>query len=85
MSHDETLVGSIALIVATVSLAIAVGPWNAPYQLRTVSSVSRRFGKPAARGLWMVIALASMTAGLAILSGLRPSYAVPAQRTQTDQ
>ena len=81
MSPDEVLVGSIALIFALISIAIAIGPWESPYQLRTISAVSKRFGKPAARGLWLMIALASFTAGFAILSGMRPSYADPAQRS----
>ncbi len=85
MSHDETLVGSIALIVAIASIAIAVGPWNGPYQLGTISAVSRRFGKPVARGVWVAIAVASLTAGLAILSGFRPSYAMPTERAQFDR
>jgi hypothetical protein len=84
VSHDETLVGLIAVIFAIASLAIAVGPWDGPYRLPTMLAVSRRYGKPLARGIWVAIALASLTAGVAILTGLRPSYAVPSHRTQLD-
>jgi hypothetical protein len=82
VSHDETLVGSIAIAFAVASLAVALGPWDAPYKLPTVMAVSRRFGKPVARGVWVAVAVACLTAGVAILSGLRPSYAVPSHRSQ---
>ena len=85
MSHDETLVGIIAVIFAIVSLAIAAGPWEGPYRLPTVMAVSRRYGKPLARGVWVAIAVASLTAGVAILTGLRPGYALPSHRTQLDR
>ena len=80
MSYDEGLVGSLAIIIAIVAAAIAVGPWTQPYRLRTFSAISERFGKPVARGVWVAIAVALLTSGLAILTGLRPSYADPVQR-----
>ncbi len=85
MNYGEALVGSIALVAAIASLAIAVGPWGRPYQLSTISAISRRFGKPAARGVWLAIAIALLTAGSAIVAGLRPSYASPAQRATLDR
>jgi hypothetical protein len=85
MSYDEPLVGSLAIIVAVAAVAIAVGPWSQPYRLKTISAVNRRFGKPAARGVWIAIAIASLTAGFAILSGVRPGYAVPAQRINLER
>ena len=84
MSYDETFVGSLAVIFAILATAIALGPWTRPYQLRTISAVANRFGKPAARGLWIAIAIALTTAGWAILTGMRPSYAKPAQQSQVD-
>ena len=81
MSYDEPLVGSLAIVVAIVAAAIAVGPWTQPYHLRTFSAISQRYGKPVARGLWVAIAVASLTAGLAILTGLRPSYADPGEKS----
>ena len=85
VTHDETLVGLIAVIFAVTSLAIAVGPWDGPYRLPTIMAIARRCGKPLARGVWVAIALASLTAGVAILTGLRPGYAVPSHRTQLDR
>lgn len=82
MSYDETLIGSIAMIMALISFLIAFGPWAKPYQLPTMMAVSRRYGKAAARGLWLLIALASLASGVAILGGLRPGYAEPAPGLQ---
>ena len=84
MRYDEPLVGSLAVIVAIAAAAIAIGPWSQPYRLRTFSAICRRFGKPVARGIWIAIAVALLTSGLAILSGLRPSYAVPSHRADLD-
>ena len=85
MSYDEPFVGSLAIIVAIAAVAIAIGPWSQPYRLQSISAVSRRFGKPAARGVWIAIAIASLTAGFAILSGIRPGYAVPAHRINLER
>ncbi len=85
MSYDEPLVGALAIIFAIAAIAVALGPWHVPYQLRSFSAVARRFGKPAARGLWMAIAIALMSAGVAIVSGFRPSYAKPAQQSSLER
>ncbi|MDG2220297.1 MAG: hypothetical protein P8L85_02895 [Rubripirellula sp.] len=85
MSYDEQFVGSLAIILSIISVAIAVGPWTAPYRLRTFSALTNRFGKPVARGVWVAIALASLTAGIAILTGVRPSYADPTPQAIIDQ
>lgn len=85
MSYDETLVGSLAIVFAIAAAAIAVGPWVQPYRLRSFSAITKRFGKPVARGVWVAIAVALLTAGSAILCGLRPSYADPVQRAQLDR
>ena len=85
MSYDEPLVGSLAIVIAIVAAAIAVGPWSQPYRLRTFSAISQRYGKPVARGVWIAIAVASLTAGFAILTGVRPSYADPVQRADLDR
>lgn len=85
MRYDEPLVGSIAIIIAVLALAAAVGPWSQPYRLRTFSAITQRFGKPVARGVWVAIAIASLTAGFAILAGVRPSYADPTQRADLDR
>ena len=84
MSYDDSFVGVLAIILAIASTAVSVGPWDSPYQLRTIASVKRRFGKSVARIVWLVVAVASLTAGMAILSGVRPPYATPAQSSETD-
>ena len=85
MSYDEALVGSLAIIISVVAILIAAGYWDAPYQLKTIAAVSRRCGKTAARFVWIAIAIASFTAGIAIIKGMRPSYAVPAHQSSLDQ
>ncbi len=74
---DVFFVGCLALAISSVATAIAIGPWTAPYQIRTFEHVQTRFGKPAARLLWLIIAIISGGSGAAILSGMRPSYAAP--------
>lgn len=77
MSTDEVLVGCLALAFSTIATAIAIGPWTAPYQIRSIKYVGDRFGKPSARAIWLVIAIIAGGSGVAILSGIRPDYAVP--------
>ena len=85
MSYDETFVGALAIILAIISTVIAVGPWDAPYQLKTVSLIAERYGKSAARGFWVVVAIATFAAGLAIVSGTRPAYVSPAHQSPIDR
>ncbi len=81
LSYEESLVGSLAVILSIIAAVIAIGPWSQPYRLRTIAAVKARFGKPAARAVWLLIAVASLVAGLAILSGVRPPYAAPLQQS----
>lgn len=85
MSYDEPLVGCVAIIMAMTAAVISAGSWDAPYQLRTIATISRRYGKTAARCLWIAIAIASFLAGLAIVSGTRPPYATPANESMVDR
>ena len=80
MRYDEPFVGTLSIVIAVIAFAIAVGPWTEPYRLRTIAAISRRYGKPAARGVWVAIAITCLTTGLAILSGMRPTYALPPAR-----
>lgn len=75
MSYDEPLVGFVAIALAVIAAVIAVGPWDQPYQLRSIVAIRLRYGKLVARGVWVAIAIAAFTSGIAILSGMRPSYA----------
>ncbi|KAA1257792.1 hypothetical protein LF1_02820 [Rubripirellula obstinata] len=84
MTYDEPLVGTLAILMSLLAMAIAAGPWHVPYQLRTFAAICDRYGKPVARSIWLAIALAAFGSGLAILSGVRPGYAdqqVPAKPT----
>lgn len=75
--NSEWFVGSLAVLMASF-----VG-WNAIafspvlYNLRTISAVKSRFGRKAACGLLLGIAALLLAAGVMILSGARPGYAVP--------
>lgn len=80
MRYDDVFVGAVAIILGVVALVIAVGPWQEPYQLRSVLAIGNRFGKPAARGLWLFVAVVSILSGIAISNGIRPSYASPTQQ-----
>lgn len=82
MSYDEPLVGSLSIIFAITAAAIAIGPWDAPYDLRTVAAFRDRFGMMAARGVWVALAIGFLSAGTLILNGIRPSYAVPASQSE---
>jgi hypothetical protein len=85
VSYSEPFVGCVAIVFAFAAAAVSVGPWTAPYQLRSIAVVRRRFGMPAARLVWFAVAVTSLTSGIAILAGVRPSYATPAQRTQLER
>lgn len=85
MKYDEPFVGTLAIIAAAVAGVVAVGPWAEPYRLKTFAAICRRFGKPVARGVWVAIALALLSSGLAILSGLRPGYAEPSHRVDLNE
>ena len=82
MNYGDTLVGAIAILFSIISALISLGPWTRPYQLRTIWWVNERFGRPAARIVWMVVAIAAFVAGLAILTGIRPAYAQPSQASR---
>jgi len=76
LSYDEPLVAGVALILAIIASLIALGPWSAPYRLRTIAAVQRRFGKPVARAVWALVALAMFAASVSIVTGIRPAFAV---------
>ncbi|MEO9591222.1 hypothetical protein [Rhodopirellula bahusiensis] len=77
MIQDDTLVGGLALIVAAITTAIAIGPWTAPYQIRSIAAIQKHYGPMVARGAWLLIAFLSAISGAAILNGIRPTYASP--------
>ncbi|QDV65337.1 hypothetical protein [Crateriforma conspicua] len=77
MSYGDSLVGGIALVLAVVAAAVALGPWQVPFQLRSVRAVDERFGRTAARTMVMLVAAMCFVASVSILNGIRPSYATP--------
>lgn len=81
--YDEPLVAGIAFLLSVISALIAVGPWPQPYRLRSIDAIRQRFGMVAARLTWLVLAIALMVAGLAILTGVRPAYASPSVKART--
>ncbi len=84
MRYDEPFVATVALGLAIIAAAVAVGPWKQPYQLRTIAAVSHRFGKSVARVVWVVVAVTMFATGLAIIHGVRPTYAVRSPDVSTD-
>jgi uncharacterized membrane protein YphA (DoxX/SURF4 family) len=78
-SYNDLLVASIALVGSASALAAAIGPWQHPYRLRSIEHVVDRFGMPVARCVWILIAVVSLVAAVAIASGIRPGYAKPDQ------
>lgn len=79
--YDEPFVAAVAIGIALIAAAIAVGPWAGPYRLRTIDAVGNRYGKLAARAVWVALAVTMFAAGLAIINGVRPTYAIPVQDT----
>jgi len=82
---DEFFIGCLALMVATIAIAIALGPWTRPYRIGSVARVENRFGKPAARSVWLIVAIIAAASGSAILTGLRPGYAAPTNQEEMPQ
>ncbi len=85
MQYDEPLVAAVAIMLATIAVAIAFGPWDGPYQLRTIDAVKHRFGMSVARAVWVAVALTMFATGLAIVSGVRPTYAIPSDDNAADR
>lgn len=81
-SYSDPLVGTIAILLGLTAAAVSIGPWTVPYQLRTVDTIRRRFGLRAARLIWLAVAIATLTSGVAILGGMRPPYVEPEENAQ---
>ncbi|MCO8121315.1 hypothetical protein NHH03_06165 [Stieleria sp. TO1_6] len=79
-SYNDLFVATIALIGSALAAAIGVGPWQPPYHLRTFAGIVDRYGKTTARAVWLLIAVVSLLAGIAIANGMRPGYAKPGPR-----
>ena len=77
-NYNDLFVSSVAMIGSVSAFAVAIGPWQQPYQLRTIAAVVERYGMFAARVVWISVAIVSLLAGGSIASGIRPGYAQPA-------
>lgn len=75
--YTDFVVAAVAILGGLIALAVGIGPWDRAYQLRSIARVADRFGMRAARVVWLLIALASLVAGIAIAGGIRPSYSQP--------
>ena len=80
---ESSLVGSLAAGLAVVTAAVAIGPWQRPFDLRTLANVTDRYGDRAARWLLVFMALFMGTTAAAILCGWRPAYARSIETPQT--
>lgn len=78
-SYNDLFVATIAFVGSVSALAVGIGPWQSPYRLRTIGTIVDRYGMTAARAIWVLVAVISLVAGIAIASGIRPSYAQPDQ------
>lgn len=85
MISDEFFVGCLAIVLAIIAMAIALGPWSLPYRSRSMTSICERYGKKAARLVWLLIAIVSAASGVSILNEIRPAYAAPAIREELPQ
>ncbi|WP_164100383.1 hypothetical protein [Candidatus Laterigemmans baculatus] len=71
---DDLIVGGLAIGLAAAATASAAGLMTSPYRLASVRSIQQRYGEPAARVFFVMLAALMLLTGTAILSGLRPSY-----------
>lgn len=76
-SYNDMFVAGVAVVGGLLAFAVSIGPWPAPYELRTMATIRDRYGMTTARATWMLIALASLIAGIVIATGVRPGYATP--------
>ncbi|MGV3485848.1 MAG: hypothetical protein ACO1RT_15630 [Planctomycetaceae bacterium] len=77
MMQAETFVGSLAVALAIVSGAAALGPFRYGAKVRLIHLVRQRFGEWPARTFLALIALLLLVSGVMILRDLRPRFAVP--------
>lgn len=82
--NSEWFVGGLAILMASLVgwNAIAFSP--AIYDLRSVSAVKAKYGRKAACGLLLGIAAILLAAGVMVLSGARPDYAVPSSADEAN-
>jgi hypothetical protein len=82
--NSEWFVGGLAILMASLVAWNAVAFSPALYDLRSVSAIKTRYGRKAACGLLLGIATILLAAGVMILSGARPGYAVPSSADESN-
>jgi hypothetical protein len=82
--NSEWFVGGLAILMASLVGWNAIAYSPTLYNLRSVSAVKNRFGRKAACGFLIGISAILLAAGVTILSGTRPSYAIPANADDPD-
>jgi hypothetical protein len=82
--NSDWFVGGLAILMASLVGWNAIACSPTLYSLRGVSAVKNRYGKKAACGFLLGVSAILLTAGVTILSGARPSYAVPANADDPD-
>ncbi|MEC8475069.1 MAG: hypothetical protein VXZ38_10490 [Planctomycetota bacterium] len=73
--NDKLFVGGLSILMAVLFFLFAIGPWSAPYRLRSTAGVAAKHGKFFARLFWFLLAVMLGGLGLAILLEIRPTYA----------
>jgi len=69
------LVAGVSMALSMIAAVAGIGSWRLPYQLRLARVLHDRYGMVAARAFYMVLALLLGALAVAIVLGVRPSYA----------
>ncbi|WP_145092713.1 hypothetical protein [Rosistilla carotiformis] len=77
MPRDQIFVGSTTIVLSIVTFVAALGLWPAAYELTLAKKLRQRFGERGARGFYLALSLVMLVLGVAILCGVRPSFAIP--------
>lgn len=83
MRVDQILVAAVAAALGCLAFLAALQLWLPPYRLRSIAAVETRWGRPAARGLLLLISLLLFALAAVIAVDLRPAYAAAANKKIT--
>lgn len=82
--NSEWFVGGLSILMASLVAWNALVFSPAIYGLRSIAAIKARYGRHAACGLLLGIAAILLAAGVMILSGARPGYAVPSNADESN-